>query len=262
MAYYQGTGGDNVGFTWDAGTTGGPQIPLTNYDGSTPPLPLLVSAPLLAFAFTNRLVTPPGPPVRTARLATAVLLAAALHPVVGLAQAPTADPAWHLVESGYDPSREAQIEACFAIGNGLLGVRASRAISRGPTWITDQHHLTWASWPRTYVAGLYDTPNVLPPVPGLVPAPDWLRLRVWVNDHVLLLRSGELHVPRRTLDLRRGPLLTDWVQKRAPQVIGPCIHPPSAARVRLPRWMGRTSTPYSFPEAGWIRLGQDPSGPR
>ncbi len=128
--------------------------------------------------------------------------------------APTADPAWRLVESDYDPAREAEIEASLAIGNGLLGVRASRAISRGATWVTYQHHLTWASWPRTYVAGLFDTPNVLPPVPGLVPAPDWLRLRIWVNDQLLLLRRGELQIHRRTLDLRRGMLLTNWVQKQ------------------------------------------------
>jgi trehalose/maltose hydrolase-like predicted phosphorylase len=92
--------------------------------------------------------------------------------------APTPDRAWQLVEDGYDPAREAEIETWFAIGNGLLGVRASRAISRGATWVTYQHHLNWASWPRTYIAGLFDTPNVLPPVPGLVPAPDWLRLRL------------------------------------------------------------------------------------
>ena len=80
---------------------------------------------------------------------------------------PAADSAWQLVETGYDPSREAQIEACFAVGNGLLGVRAARAISRASSWVTYQNQLVWASWPRTYVAGLYDTPNVLPAVPGL-----------------------------------------------------------------------------------------------
>jgi trehalose/maltose hydrolase-like predicted phosphorylase len=127
--------------------------------------------------------------------------------------APSADPDWLMVEEGYDPAREAEIEACFAIGNGMLGVRASRAISRGATWVAYQHHLNWASWPRTYIAGLFDTPNVLPPVPGLVPAPDWLRLRVWIDDRLLLLRSGELQAHRRTLDLRRGVLLTDWAQR-------------------------------------------------
>ena len=56
---------------------------------------------------------------------------------------PTADPAWQFVEDSYDPAREAEIEAWFAIGNGLLGVRASRAISRGATWVTYQHHSQW-----------------------------------------------------------------------------------------------------------------------
>ena len=126
----------------------------------------------------------------------------------------TGDPAWLLTETGYDPIRETEIEARFAIGNGLLGVRASRAISRGATWVTYQHNLTWASWPRTYVAGLFDTPNVLPPVPGLVPAPDWTRLRIWLNDELLLLRSGELQKHRRTLDLRKGVLLSDWEQRQ------------------------------------------------
>ncbi len=126
---------------------------------------------------------------------------------------PTPDPAWRLVEKGYDPTREPQIEACFAISNGLLGSRASRSVSRGPSWITYQHNLTWASWERTYVAGLYDTPNVMPPVPGLVPAPDWLRARIWVDDNLILLRTGELQNYGRVLDLRRGLLLIDWVQK-------------------------------------------------
>ena len=137
------------------------------------------------------------------------------HDRLGRWMEPYADPAWQLIEQGYDPTREPEIEACFAISNGLLGSRAARSISRGPTWVAYQHHLTWASWERTYVAGLYDTPNVLPPVPGLVPAPDWLRARIWVNDNLILLRSGELQNYRRTLDLRRGLLLIEWVQ-RAP----------------------------------------------
>jgi len=141
--------------------------------------------------------------------------AVSAHDRVGHWMAPHPDPVWQLIEVGYDPAREAQIEACFAISNGLLGSRASRAVSRGPTWVTYQHHVTWASWPRTYVAGLYDTPNLLPPVPGLVPAPDCFRVRIWVDDCLVLLRSGELQTYRRTLDLRRGLLLIAWVQ-RAP----------------------------------------------
>lgn len=134
--------------------------------------------------------------------------------LINQAMLPTPDPAWQLIEVGYDPTREAGIEARFAISNGFLGVRASRAVSRGPTWVTYQNNLSWASWPRTYVAGLFDTPNVLPPTPALVPAPDWLRLRIWLDNRLVLLRSGHLLSHERILDLRRGLLLTDWEQRQ------------------------------------------------
>jgi len=45
----------------------------------------------------------------------------------------TADPAWLMEEHGYDPFRECCSESRFAIGNGFLGVRGARAVSRGPT---------------------------------------------------------------------------------------------------------------------------------
>jgi trehalose/maltose hydrolase-like predicted phosphorylase len=125
---------------------------------------------------------------------------------------PTADPDWVLTESGYDPTREAGIEARFAVGNGFLGVRGSRSVSRGPTWTTWQHTLTWASWPRTYIAGLFDTPNTEPPVPALVPGHDWLRSRLWIDGESLLLRFGQVLDHRRQLDMRRGMLITSWRQ--------------------------------------------------
>lgn len=123
---------------------------------------------------------------------------------------PSGDAGWLLTVAEYDPAREAEVEACFAVSNGFLGVRASRAVSRGAMWVTYQHYFTWASWPRTYVAGLFDTPNTLPPVPSLVPAPDWMRLRVWIDGQDLLLRSGEVQKHSRILDMRRGILLTEW----------------------------------------------------
>jgi trehalose/maltose hydrolase-like predicted phosphorylase len=129
------------------------------------------------------------------------------------ALAPTSDPGWVLHEEGYDPTREAGIEARFAIGNGFIGVRGSRSVSRGPTWTSYQHNISWASWPRTYVAGLFDTPNTEPPVPALVPAPDWLRVRIWIDGKLALIRSGVLLAHHRWLDMRRGLLLTEWRQK-------------------------------------------------
>ena len=105
------------------------------------------------------------------------------------------------------------MEARFAIGNGFLGVRGARAVSRGPVWMSWTQGLSWASWPRTYVAGLFDTPNIEPPVPALVPAPDWLRVRVSLDGRPLLLRAGMHLKHERTLDFRRGMLLSDWRQR-------------------------------------------------
>ena len=120
------------------------------------------------------------------------------------------DRPWLLQEDGYDPLRESGIESRFAISNGFLGVRGARAASRGPTWVSWLHHLSWASWPRTFVAGLFDTPNTEPAVPALVPAPDWLRYRILIDGVPLVLRSGELVAHRRTLDLHRGVMLAEW----------------------------------------------------
>ncbi len=126
---------------------------------------------------------------------------------------PTKDPAWLLVEQSYDPLRETSIESRFAVSNGFLGVRGARAVSRGPTWVSWSHTLRWASWPRTYVAGLFDTPNTEPPVPALVPVADWLRLRVLVNGRPLLHHNGDSLHHQRILDMRRGVMLTEWQQR-------------------------------------------------
>jgi trehalose/maltose hydrolase-like predicted phosphorylase len=132
---------------------------------------------------------------------------------------PTADPGWVLEEHGYNPLREASVESRFAVSNGFLGVRGARAISRGPMWVSWQHTLNWASWPRTYVAGLFDTPNAEPPVPALVPAADWLRVRIQLNGKPLLLRSGDTLSYRRILDMRRGALHTEWRQRQPSGVV-------------------------------------------
>jgi trehalose/maltose hydrolase-like predicted phosphorylase len=134
---------------------------------------------------------------------------------MGGALTPTADAGWILQECNYDPMRESGVESRFAVSNGFLGVRGARAISRGPSWVSWLHTLNWASWPRTYVAGLFDTPNTEPPVPALVPVADWLRIRILLNGERLLLRSGNMRSFLRTLDMRRGALHFDWEQRGA-----------------------------------------------
>ena len=70
-------------------------------------------------------------------------------------------------------------------------------------------YIRWASWPRCYVAGLFDRPNTVPPVPALVPVADWSRVRLVLDDRPQLLLDGEFLASVRQLDLRRGMLLSD-----------------------------------------------------
>lgn len=120
---------------------------------------------------------------------------------------PTRARGWVLSHRGYSVLTESIVESRFAIGNGFLGMRAARSIGRGPTWLSWLGYLRWASWPRTYVAGLFDIPNIEPPVPALVPAPDWSRVRILLDGQVVLAREGEVLRSARRLDMRRGMLL-------------------------------------------------------
>src|SRR5215472_9030307 len=119
------------------------------------------------------------------------------------------DPAWVLSHEGHNVLTENAVESRFALGNGFLGMRASRPHSRGPTWVSWLGYIRWASWPRCYVAGLFDAPNTVPPVPALVPVADWSRLRIVLDGQPHLMLDGEYLASLRQLDLRRGLLLSD-----------------------------------------------------
>ena len=112
------------------------------------------------------------------------------------AMQPTPGPDWVLTHEGYDVLTENAVESRFALGNGFLGMRASRPVSRGPTWVSWLGYIRWASWPRCYVAGLFDWPNTVPPVPALV--------RIVLDDKPQMLLDGEFLASVRQLDLRRG----------------------------------------------------------
>ena len=126
---------------------------------------------------------------------------------------PTRDPGWVLSHEGYNILTESALELRFAFGNGFLGMRGARSVSRGPTWVSWLGFSRWASWPRCYVAGLFDVPNVEPPVPALVPVADWSRIRILLDGTPLLGREGEVRVGTRKLDLRRGLLLSAWTHR-------------------------------------------------
>jgi trehalose/maltose hydrolase-like predicted phosphorylase len=113
---------------------------------------------------------------------------------------PTADPAWVLPDDAYDPLRESSRESRFAISNGFLGVRGGYSINRGACRGVP---------PRTYVAGLFDTPSPEQPIPGLVTAADWLEVRISLGSEPLMHDPSDGSSHRRTLDMKRGVLLTE-----------------------------------------------------
>jgi trehalose/maltose hydrolase-like predicted phosphorylase len=124
-----------------------------------------------------------------------------MHDILELTQ----DPGWVLSHEGYNVMTESAVESRFAFGNGFLGMRASRSVTRGPTWTSWLGYIRWASWPRCYVAGLFDVPNTEPPVPALVPVADWSRVRILLDGEPA--RESEVLHGMRQLDLRRGVLL-------------------------------------------------------
>ena len=119
----------------------------------------------------------------------------------------TGDSTWVLDDIGHDHLRESSRESRFAISNGFLGVRASRTINREARPIVP---------PRTYVAGLFDTPATEHPISGLVPAADWLRLRILLPGGPLGHHHGDVSSHRRTLDMKRGALISEWRQSHSP----------------------------------------------
>ncbi len=119
---------------------------------------------------------------------------------------PTTDPIWVFGADGYDPLRESSVKSRFAISNGFLGVRGGRATTRGARWVIPA---------RTYVAGLFDTPGTERATPGLVPAADWLQVRILLPGGPLIHHPGDVSSHRMTLDVRRGALLSESRQLKA-----------------------------------------------
>ena len=112
---------------------------------------------------------------------------------------PTADPAWLIGQHGFDPLRDSSRQSRFSISNGFLGVRGNRAINRGAKADVP---------PRTYVAGLFDIRGAEQPIPSLVPVADWLCVNILLPGAASELNPEDVSNHYRTLDMRRGTLLT------------------------------------------------------
>ena len=122
------------------------------------------------------------------------------------AMEPALDAAWVVHQQGFDPLRDGSRQSRFAISNGFLGVPGGRAINRGGCGAVPT---------ITYVAGLFDTLGAEQPFPGLVAAPDWLRVQISLPGGPLMPHPDNVSFHSRTLDLRRGLLLTEGHLARA-----------------------------------------------
>ena len=123
--------------------------------------------------------------------------------------APIADPDWVIVVDGCDSLHEPSVESRFAISNGFLGVRGTRSTTRGGRWVVPA---------RTYVAGLFDASGADHATRGLIPAADWLRVRILLADGPLLHHPRDVSSHRMTLDMRRGALFSEGRHLRAPDL--------------------------------------------
>src|SRR5262245_18612959 len=117
---------------------------------------------------------------------------------------PSDDSSWTLEVHDFDRQLEPTIEAVFAMVNGYLGTRA--AVEEGSP----------VSRPATFIAGVFNTselpqaPELEAPIPEIVVAPDWSRVRITANGQELRLDQVELLSQRRVLDMRQGALLREW----------------------------------------------------
>ena len=110
------------------------------------------------------------------------------------------DAAWAIEEPGFDVAREHEIESLLAIANGYVGSRAS--IAEGST----------VSRPATFLAGAYETSRP-GGVPEILVLPDWGRVRFTVEGEPLGVETGEVLGHRRVLDMERGLLLRESVER-------------------------------------------------
>ncbi len=113
---------------------------------------------------------------------------------------PSEDDTLTLVEVGYNPVREREIESYFTVGNGYLGTRGS---------LPEQEK---ASTPATLVAGVYDrvSPNA---IEELVVFPDWLYTRIYVDGEMLELKRRNIVEHRRVLDMSKGVVYREWLHE-------------------------------------------------
>lgn len=109
----------------------------------------------------------------------------------------TDDPTFLIIEDGYDPLREREIESIFTVGNGYLGTRGS---------LEEQAE---GSEPATLIAGVYDR-SAPGEIEELSVIPDWLFTRIYVDGRELTMAERTIVSHRRILDMGKGVMHREW----------------------------------------------------
>lgn len=99
---------------------------------------------------------------------------------------------WQVTEHAFDPKELHSKETVYTIGNGYFGTRGT----------FDEGYPGAA--PATLIYGVFDTIPVARE--ELANAPDWLPIKLFVNDKRFRLNEGKILDFQRTLDLRTGVL--------------------------------------------------------
>lgn len=119
----------------------------------------------------------------------------------GLPALRTRDPRWLIVEEGWTPAREQEIESLFALSNGYSGTRA--ALEEDGVY----------SNPATVLSGVYDTGPDPGSVPELAVAPTWFAVHLRSDHGPLDLATGNAPEHARFLDLLQGVLWREWLHR-------------------------------------------------
>ncbi|MEA2740065.1 MAG: hypothetical protein QOH05_3372, partial [Acetobacteraceae bacterium] len=113
---------------------------------------------------------------------------------------PADDRTWVLASEDDVSPEKTRAASRFTISNGFLGVNGGCSTVRG---------MRSGVSGRTYVAGLFDTPEADHAVPELVPAADWLRVRLLLSGQPMVCDLGDAASDRIRLDMKRGVLRSE-----------------------------------------------------
>lgn len=104
---------------------------------------------------------------------------------------------WFMLEEGFTPIREREVEAILSFGNGYWGTRNS---------LEEYYSI---SNPVTLIGGIYNK------IAGsnrneLVKEPDWTRIQVFIEDNMLDLYNDRILSHKRYVDFKRGIVCREW----------------------------------------------------